>query len=80
MLISVVSFTHVLFSLYFCPDKGELDDYLLRLRSRLNTLPDEHYTLLKYIVGFLVAVASHKDVNKMGPMPLGIVFGPNIFR
>ncbi|XP_076443279.1 protein FAM13A-like [Babylonia areolata] len=55
-------------------------DYILRLRSRLNSLPEENYVLLKYIVCFLVAVSSHHDVNKMGPMALAIVFGPNIFR
>ncbi|KAL8593269.1 hypothetical protein ACOMHN_009923 [Nucella lapillus] len=55
-------------------------DYILRLRSRLDSLPEENYMLLKYVMSFLVAVASHKDINKMGPMALAIVFGPNVFR
>ena len=60
--------------------KSSEQDYILRLRSRLHSLPEENYALLKYIVSFLVAVASHQDINKMGPMALAIVFGPNIFR
>ena len=60
--------------------KSSDQDYILRLRSRLHSLPEENLGLLKYIICFLVAVASHHDANKMGPMALAIVFGPNIFR
>ena len=60
--------------------KSSDQDYILRLRSRLHSLPEENLALLKYIICFLVAVASHHDANKMGPMALAIVFGPNIFR
>lgn len=66
--------------MFFFLVKANKQEYLLRLRSRLQDLPDENYALLRYIICFLVAVASHQDVNKMGPMALAIVFGPNIFR
>lgn len=60
--------------------KSSDQDYILRLRSRLHSLPEENFGLLKYIVCFLVAVSEQQDINKMGPMALSIVFGPNIFR
>jgi hypothetical protein len=60
--------------------KGDKQEYILRLRSRLHDLPEENFSLLKYILCFLVAISSFHDINKMGPMPLAIVFGPNIFR
>lgn len=60
--------------------KSSEQDYILRLRSRLHSLPEENGLLLKYIVSFLVAVCHHQATNKMSPMALAIVFGPNIFR
>ncbi|KAK7507959.1 hypothetical protein BaRGS_00000924 [Batillaria attramentaria] len=60
--------------------KSNDQDYVLRLRSRLHSLPEENFGLLKYVVSFLVAVSEQQDANKMGPMALAIVFGPNIFR
>lgn len=60
--------------------KTSEQDYMLRLRSRLHSLPDDNFALLKYVICFLVAVSHHQNVNKMSPMALSIVFGPNIFR
>ena len=41
-------------------------------------LPIDHYTLLKYLVDFLVQVMDHSDVNKMTASNLAIVWGPNL--
>ncbi|XP_041351595.1 rho GTPase-activating protein 1-like isoform X2 [Gigantopelta aegis] len=42
-------------------------------------LPEDNYIILKYIMQFLSEVAAKSDVNKMTPMNLAIVFGPNLF-
>lgn len=56
------------------------EEYIRRLRLQLQSLSGKNHALLKYIICFLVAVSSHQDMNKMGPMALATVFGPNIFR
>lgn len=56
------------------------EDYVKRVREEFNELPEENYDLLKYLLNFLVLVAQHEEENKMGPMVLAIVFGPNVFR
>jgi len=50
------------------------------MKSLLNKLPKANYDTLKYLISLLVLVAKHEKVNKMNPLSLGIVFGPNIFR
>ncbi|XP_029649501.1 protein FAM13A isoform X2 [Octopus sinensis] len=56
------------------------EDYVAKVREEFNELPEEHYDLLKYLLNFLVDVSQHEEENKMGPMVLAIVFGPNVFR
>ncbi|GAB1611036.1 protein FAM13A-like isoform X5 [Argonauta hians] len=56
------------------------EDYVAKVREEFNELPEEHYDLLKYLLNFLVNVSQHEEENKMGPMVLAIVFGPNVFR
>ncbi|XP_078659735.1 protein FAM13A-like isoform X11 [Branchiostoma floridae x Branchiostoma belcheri] len=51
-----------------------------QLRLLIDKLPSEHYSLLKYLIQFLVKVSSQQDTNKMGSMQLAIVFGPNLFK
>ncbi|XP_022237841.1 uncharacterized protein LOC106478506 [Limulus polyphemus] len=51
-----------------------------RLKCLLENMPFVNFNLLKYFSQFLQEVASYEDQNKMGPLALGIVFGPNIFR
>ena len=41
-------------------------------------LPIENYELFKYLIEFLVKVMECKDLNKMTPSNLAIVFGPNL--
>ncbi|XP_067944481.1 protein FAM13A-like isoform X2 [Watersipora subatra] len=57
-------------------DKEQFPERLVQL---LDQLPKPNYDLLKYISRFLVDVAA-KDSNRMSPMGLAIVFGPNLFR
>ncbi|KAK3090390.1 hypothetical protein FSP39_011458 [Pinctada imbricata] len=51
-----------------------------QLREEVRTLPEDNYNLLRYLVRFLVVVASYEKKNKMHPMALAIVFGPNVFK
>lgn len=44
----------------------------------LQKLPDDNYTLLKYIFKFLCQIIDRKDLNKMTSSNLAIVFGPNL--
>ncbi|XP_069125639.1 LOW QUALITY PROTEIN: protein FAM13A-like [Argopecten irradians] len=53
---------------------------IYKLKMAVLNLPKENYNLLKYIMSFLVVVASHEKQNKMSPMALAIVFGPNLFK
>ncbi|XP_062511693.1 uncharacterized protein LOC134187556 isoform X2 [Corticium candelabrum] len=50
------------------------------LATLVSHLPAAHFQLLKYVLKFLVKVAHNEPQNKMGIIPLAIVFGPNIFR
>ncbi|RWS08072.1 rho GTPase-activating protein 8-like isoform X2 [Dinothrombium tinctorium] len=44
----------------------------------LQRLPEDNYTLLKFLVEFLVKVMDRSDLNKMTASNLAIVFGPNL--
>ncbi|XP_055954874.1 rho GTPase-activating protein 8 isoform X2 [Patella vulgata] len=41
-------------------------------------MPEDNYVVLKYVMQFLTLVVAKSDVNKMSPMNLAIVFGPNL--
>ncbi|XP_021354807.1 protein FAM13B-like isoform X3 [Mizuhopecten yessoensis] len=53
---------------------------IYKLKMAVINLPKDNYNLLKYLTSFLVVVASHERQNKMSPMALAIVFGPNLFK
>ncbi|XP_033745631.1 protein FAM13A-like isoform X2 [Pecten maximus] len=53
---------------------------IYKLKMAVINLPKDNYNLLKYIMSFLVVVASYEKQNKMSPMALAIVFGPNLFK
>jgi len=53
-------------------------NYLIAALIRF--LPEEHTTLLKYIVDFMAELSLHTDSNKMGLHNLATVIGPNIMR
>ncbi|XP_048189639.1 protein FAM13A isoform X3 [Perognathus longimembris pacificus] len=49
------------------------------LRDLLKELPASHYSLLKYLCGFLTQVAANHVHNRMDIHNLATVFGPNFF-
>nr|XP_017206592.2 protein FAM13A-like isoform X2 [Danio rerio] len=50
------------------------------MRMILNTLPEEHFNVLSYLLFFLSRVAAESQQNLMTPANLSIVFGPTIFH
>ena len=54
--------------------------FLKQLRRLLDQLPTNNYTVLKYVVQFLLRVAANESSNKMSVLSLAIVFGPSLFR
>jgi len=51
-----------------------------QFRDLLKQIPKENYVLLCRLCRFLLSVSQHKDVNKMSPDNLAIVFAPNLLR
>ena len=43
-------------------------------------MPKRNTNLLKYLCKFMLDIATGSERNKMTPLALAIVFGPNIFR
>ncbi|XP_033886138.3 protein FAM13C-like isoform X1 [Acipenser ruthenus] len=58
-------------------DKTELNQHLKKL---LGDLPQEHYSVLRYLCNFLQRVASHSQSNQMTMENLAVVFGPCFFH
>lgn len=50
------------------------------LRLCLHYLPEANYNVLKYLVRHLATVAEYTEMNKMTPVSLSIVFGPNLMH
>ncbi|XP_042557533.1 protein FAM13A-like [Dipodomys spectabilis] len=50
------------------------------LRDLLKELPASHYSLLKYLCGFLTQVAANHVYNRMDIHNLATIFGPNFFQ
>lgn len=50
------------------------------LQHTMGFLPDVNRSTLKYIIRHLARVAEHSESNKMTPVSLSIVFGPNLFH
>ncbi|XP_043189356.1 rho GTPase-activating protein 1-like [Amphibalanus amphitrite] len=44
----------------------------------LEKLPEDNYTVLKFIIHFLAKVMDRSDLNKMTSANLAVVFGPNL--
>ncbi|OQR74410.1 protein FAM13A-like, partial [Tropilaelaps mercedesae] len=53
---------------------------MARLRSLIQTMPDENLIVLRYLCRFLHKVSQHEEATRMNSSALGIVFGPNLFR
>jgi len=60
--------------------REDKEKHLTVLRHLINKLPQANYDLLKYLITFLNEITESSDVNKMTPVALAVVFGPNIFR
>ncbi|KAH3889423.1 bargin-like [Dreissena polymorpha] len=52
---------------------------VIYLKPLLKKPPNEHYDFLKHVIRFLAIVACNEQVNKMSPMAMAIVCGPNLF-
>lgn len=61
----------------FCKQK---DKAVPLIKELIRRMPKDNAYLLKYLCEFMLAIADGSDVNKMTPLALAIVFGPNIFR
>ncbi len=71
---------HEFLSLQQSSPKEPSSQDLLALRDLIHTLPPANYGTLKYLIQHLAKVADHRGTNKMTPVSLSIVFGPNIFH
>ncbi|XP_060555400.1 rho GTPase-activating protein 8-like isoform X3 [Ruditapes philippinarum] len=57
----------------------EKEEQILQAKRMLTEeLPEDNYTVLKYILDLLSEVAAHSDKNKMTTTNLAICFGPNL--
>ncbi|XP_076008484.1 rho GTPase-activating protein 1 [Genypterus blacodes] len=54
------------------------DNQVAVMKKLLETLPEENYASLRYLVTFLAQVSSNSEVNKMTNSNLAVVFGPNL--
>ena len=50
------------------------------IKDALYKLPAPNFFLCKYLIGHLVHVTEHENVNQMFATNLAIVFGPTLFR
>ncbi|KAF7648138.1 hypothetical protein LDENG_00161500 [Lucifuga dentata] len=54
------------------------DSQVVVMKKLLESLPEENYASLRYLVTFLAQVSSSSDINKMTNSNLAVVFGPNL--
>lgn len=69
--------------LYGAKSFVDLPDYnerLWALKDTLYKLPAPNFYLCKYLIGHLVHITEHEDVNQMFATNLAIVFGPTLMR
>lgn len=50
------------------------------LRLCLHYLPEQNYSVLKFLIKHLTKVAASTEMNRMTPVSLSIVFGPNLLH
>ncbi|KAF6724288.1 Rho GTPase-activating protein 1 [Oryzias melastigma] len=48
------------------------------IKTMLESLPEENYASLRYLITFLAQVSNNSEVNKMTDSNLAVVFGPNL--
>ncbi|KAM7375004.1 hypothetical protein PAMA_014205 [Pampus argenteus] len=54
------------------------DSQVTVLKTLVESLPEENYMSLKYLITFLAQVSANSEVNKMTNSNLAVVFGPNL--
>uniref|UniRef100_A0A1A8CRN9 Rho GTPase activating protein 1 n=1 Tax=Nothobranchius kadleci TaxID=1051664 RepID=A0A1A8CRN9_NOTKA len=54
------------------------EDQAAVMKELLESLPQENYASLRYLITFLAQVSANSDVNKMTNSNLAVVFGPNL--
>lgn len=48
------------------------------MKSLVESLPEENYASLRYLITFLAQVSANNEINKMTNSNLAVVFGPNL--
>uniref|UniRef100_A0A7N6BKB2 Rho GTPase activating protein 1 n=1 Tax=Anabas testudineus TaxID=64144 RepID=A0A7N6BKB2_ANATE len=48
------------------------------IKTLMESLPEENYASLRYLITFLAQVSANSEVNKMTNSNLAVVFGPNL--
>lgn len=54
------------------------ESQLTVMKTLVESLPEENYASLRYLITFLAQVSANSDVNKMTNSNLAVVFGPNL--
>ncbi|TWW64257.1 rho GTPase-activating protein 1 [Takifugu flavidus] len=54
------------------------DSQVTVMKRLVESLPEENYESLRYLITFLVQVSANSEVNKMTNSNLAVVFGPNL--
>lgn len=79
--VDCISCTQILtFWIIFSENQNDPAGCISGLKAEISQLEVLRYNLLRYLIRFLVVVAQFERSNKMSPMSLAIVFGPNLFR
>ncbi|XP_062301543.1 rho GTPase-activating protein 1-like [Scomber scombrus] len=54
------------------------DSQVTVMKTLVESLPEENYKSLRYLITFLAQVSANSEVNKMTNSNLAVVFGPNL--
>ncbi|XP_069573317.1 rho GTPase-activating protein 1 [Brachyistius frenatus] len=54
------------------------DSQVTVMKTLVESLPEENYASLRYLITFLAQVSANSEVNKMTNSNLAVVFGPNL--
>ncbi|KAF0022038.1 hypothetical protein F2P81_025709 [Scophthalmus maximus] len=54
------------------------DNQATAMKTLVESLPEENYASLRYLITFLAQVSANSEVNKMTNSNLAVVFGPNL--
>ncbi|KAM9327910.1 rho GTPase-activating protein 1 [Pholidichthys leucotaenia] len=54
------------------------DGQVTEMKRMVESLPEENYASLRYLITFLAQVSANNEINKMTNPNLAVVFGPNL--